>query len=162
MALLQSQALRILVLRNFRIARFVGDVGAVTAVQHLNPGGGKIQDQPVGVGDFLVADDFECALGRDFVRVVGLERYILGTIFHIGAKTADVGRDLPAVGGVSELARQFEQLHRLRVRDGVHLLTRPEAGEARLVRVVLGADLHERTEPPHAHTHRFAAGGVRP
>ena len=45
--------------------------------------------------------------------------------------------------------------------DRVHFLTGPQAREARLVLVVLGADLHERAEAAHAHAHRLAAHRIR-
>ena len=42
----------------------------------------------------------------------------------------------------------------------VHLLSRAQAGEPRLLLVVLGADLHERAEASHAHGHRLAADRI--
>src|SRR3974377_825271 len=44
--------------------------------------------------------------------------------------------------------------------DVVHLLSAAQTREARLLGVVLGADLHERPVAAHAHRHRLAAHGV--
>ena len=44
--------------------------------------------------------------------------------------------------------------------DGVHFLSGPKPREARLLLVILGADLHEGPEAAHAHAHRLAALGV--
>src|SRR5699024_4712445 len=41
-----------------------------------------------------------------------------------------------------------------------HVLVLAQAGESRLLLVVLGADLHERAIAPDAHDHRLAALGV--
>ena len=61
------------------------------------------------------------------------------------------------LGGLAERARQLEELERVGERDRVHLLTRAQTGKARLLDIVLGADLHERAKAAHAHGDRFAA-----
>ena len=99
----------------------------------------------------------ERALERHGVRIVLLERDVLAAVLDVGAEAADVGDDRLALGRLAERARQLEQLHRLGERDGVHLLPGPQAGEARLLLIVLGADLHERAEASHAHGDRLAA-----
>ena len=78
LAVLEGQALRIAVLRNLGVAGLVLDVGPIAAVEHLDPGVRKVQDEPVRVRDLFLADHLERALVRDGVRIVGLERDVLG------------------------------------------------------------------------------------
>ena len=44
--------------------------------------------------------------------------------------------------------------------DGIHLLPGSQPGKARLVLIVLGADLHEGSKTAHANAHRLAAGRI--
>ena len=99
-------------------------------------------------------------LERHGVRVVFLQRGVLAAVLHVRAETPDVGEDRFPLRGLPERARQLEQLHGVRERDGVHLLPRTQAREARLLLIVLGADLHERAVAAHAHRDGLAGGGI--
>jgi hypothetical protein len=57
---------------------------------------------------------------------------------------------------MAEHARQLEQLQRFFQRDRVQALAGLQRGELRLVLVVLGADLRERSEAAEAHRNRLA------
>src|ERR1700733_11959240 len=159
-AVFKRQRLGIAVLGDARVLLAIADVRAVAAVEHLNAVDAEVVDDAVGIGELLGLDAFERPLERHGVRVVVLERNVLAAEFDVGAEAADVGEDRLAFGRRAERARQNEQRHRLLERDRVHLLPGAQAGEARLLRIVLGADLHERAEAAHAHRHGFAGGRV--
>src|SRR5580658_9557970 len=81
---------------------------------------------------------------RSSVTVYGSSslRGVLAAVLHVRAEAPDVGDDGLAGLGIPERARQREQLVGVGQRDVVHLLAGLEACEARLLLVVLGADLH--------------------
>ncbi len=83
LAFLERQRLGVAILRHARILGRVGDVRAVAAVQHLDLLGREILDDAVGVGQHLGRDHFERALERDRVRVVFLQRDILGAVLDV-------------------------------------------------------------------------------
>src|SRR6516164_11476221 len=159
-ALLQRQRLRLAILGDLGVLLLVGDVGAVTAVEHLDACVREVLDETVGVGFLLQADDLTCTLERHGVRVVLLERSVLAAVLQVGTEAPDVGDDGLVLGGLPECARELEQLHRVGERDRIHLLPRAQSRKARLLLVVLGADLHERPEAAHAHGDRLAGGRV--
>src|SRR6185312_2177564 len=122
-ALLESEALRVALLRNLRVLLFVGDVRTIAAIQHLNAVVGKIENQTGGVRLFLEANDLERALEGHRVRIVFLERDILAAVFYVRPELAYVGDDLLTLRGFPEGAWKSEQVHRVVERDGVHFLT---------------------------------------
>src|SRR6185312_6350243 len=153
--LLERHGFRLPILWDLRVLLAVGDVGAVAAIQHLDVVYIEVGDDAVGIGFLLQPYDFERPLQRNRVWVVVLQRYILAAVLDVGAEAADVGDDRLSVGGRAERARQLEELHRITERDRVHLLPGPQAGETRLLDIVLGADLHERTVASHSHRDRL-------
>src|SRR6185295_15428918 len=59
-----------------------------------------------------------------------------------------------------ELARNLDELQRIRQLDGVHLLPGTQARELWFLLVILGADLHEGSVTAHAHGDRLAVLGM--
>src|SRR4029077_18899668 len=157
-AFLEREQLRVAVLGYLGVLLTVGDVRSIAAVEHLDTLGREVLDEAIGIRFLLQAYHLERPLERHGVRVVFLERSVLAAVLHVRAETPDVGDDRLALRCLPERARQLEQLHRIRERDRIHLLPGAQAREARLLLVVLGADLHERAEAAHAHRDRLAGG----
>src|SRR6516165_5669970 len=101
-ALLQRQRLRLAILGDLGVLLLVGDVGAVSAVEHLDACVREVLDETVGVGFLLQVDDLTCTLERHGVRVVLLDRSVLATVLQVGAEAPDVGDDGLALGGLPE------------------------------------------------------------
>ena len=158
----RREALGVAVLRNLGVARLVLDIRSVAAVEYLDAGVRKVPDEAVGVRDLLLADHLERALQGHRVWIIRLQRDVLGPVFDVGAEATGVGDDLLAGGRLPELARQLKQEQGFLACDGVHLLAGPQAGEAGLLLVVLGSDLHERPEATHSHAHRLPAQRIWP
>src|SRR6266513_737664 len=159
-AFLEREGLGVAVLGYLGVLLAIGDVRAVAAVEHLDAFGGEVLDDAIGVRFLFQAYHLARPLERHGVRVVLLQRGVLAAVLHVRAETPDVGEDGFPVRGFPERARQLEQLHGVGERDRIHLLPRAQAREARLLLIVLGADLHERAVAAHAHGDRLAGGGV--
>src|SRR3569833_492382 len=107
-ALLESEALRVAILGNLRVLLLIGDVGTVTAIQHLDAIVREIEDQSVGVRLLLEANDFERPLEGNGVVVIFLERHVLAAVFHVRPELAYVGNDLLTLRGFPQGARKSE------------------------------------------------------
>src|SRR5512143_2744873 len=70
LALLERERFRVAVLRDLAVLRTVGDVRPVAPVQNLDPGLGECPDDAIRLDLAFLADDRECALERDGVRIV--------------------------------------------------------------------------------------------
>src|SRR5690625_2867120 len=147
LALFKPQALRLSILGYPRVLFAIRDVRAVTTAQDLDTVA-KVADDAIGIGRLFLRHDLQGTLPCHRVTVVVLKRgeFVAGA--HIGPEAADVDLQRFALGRLAQIARQFEQLKRFFERDAVQLLMRPQTGEFGLLFVVLGAELHERPEPP--------------
>src|SRR5512135_2251385 len=145
------------ILRNARVLFAVGDVRSVAAVQYLDRAIAETRDQAIAREFGLLVQQFERARQFDRVRIVlVLQRCVDAAVLDERTEAADAGTDRHAIGRLAEVARELEQVQRIFERDRVDALARAQAREARLVVVVLGADLGHRPVATEAHGHRFA------
>jgi hypothetical protein len=152
----QGERGRLAILRDLAVHLAIADVGSEAAVQHLHAGSLELLDDAVGRDLFLLADQEQRALEFDGVGIVlGLERGIGTATLGEGTKAPHAHGHLLAVV-LAQCARQLEQLQRLFQRNRVQALGWTQGGEARLVLVVLGADLREWPVAPEAHRDRLA------